>query len=200
LKQQIRETYVVESPEQASALMNPLRAEILSHLKEPASATEVAKLLRETPQRINYHLKALEKVGLVQRMGTRQVRNLVEVLYQSVARTFLLSEALSYGKNTLKKMKDQGSLLHLIHTSERIKKDALALMEQVDQDETVPSASMHMQVYLQDEAERQQFVQDYVELVKQLISKYQTKASGSHPYQVLLAVYPDLDPGSDESE
>lgn len=35
------ETYVVESPEQAMALLNPLRAEILSRLAEPASAAEV---------------------------------------------------------------------------------------------------------------------------------------------------------------
>ncbi|MFC7439782.1 ArsR/SmtB family transcription factor [Laceyella putida] len=198
MKQQIQETYLVELPEQASALMNPLRAEILAHLKEPASATEVAKQLHETPQRINYHLKTLEKVGLVQRAGTRQVRNLVEVLYQSVARTFLLAESLSIGEKTIQKIKDQGSLLHLIHTSERIKKDALLLMERSDQDEIIPSASLQMKVNLQDEEQRQQFVQDYVELVKQLIGKYQSKASGTHPYQVLLAVYPDLVSRSDE--
>jgi DNA-binding transcriptional ArsR family regulator len=130
LKQPIQETYLVELPEQASALINPLRAEILAQLKQPSSATEVAKKLKETPQRINYHLKTLEKVGLVSRVGTRQVRNLVEVLYQSIARTFLLAESLSIGKETIQKMKDQGSLLHLIHASERMKKDALHLMEQ----------------------------------------------------------------------
>jgi DNA-binding transcriptional ArsR family regulator len=200
LKQPIQETYLVELPEQASALINPLRAEILAQLKQPSSATEVAKKLNETPQRINYHLKTLEKVGLVSRVGTRQVRNLVEVLYQSIARTFLLAESLSIGKETIQKMKDQGSLLHLIHTSERMKKDALHLMEQSDQNEVIPSASLQMQVNLADELTREQFVADYVAMVEDLVKKYQHKNNHAHPYQVLLAVYPDSSQGSDNHE
>jgi DNA-binding transcriptional ArsR family regulator len=200
MKQSIQETYIVELPEQASALINPLRAEILAQLKKPSSATEVAKKLKETPQRINYHLKALEKVGLVSRVGTRQVRNLVEVLYQSIARTFLLAESLSIGKETIQKMKDQGSLLHLIHTSERMKKDALHLMEKSDQNEVIPSASLQMQVNLADELTREQFVADYVAMVEDLVKKYQHKNDHAHPYQVLLAVYPDSNQGSDTHE
>jgi DNA-binding transcriptional ArsR family regulator len=99
--QPMQETYLVELPEQASALIHPLRAEILAQLKQPSSATEVAKKLKETPQRINYHLKTLQKVGLVTKVGTRQVRNLVEVLYQSVAKTFILAETLSISKETI---------------------------------------------------------------------------------------------------
>ena len=115
----IAETYVVDSSEQATVLLNPLRSEILSRLTEPASAAEVARQLNETPQRINYHLKALVKVGLAQRVGTRQVRNLVEVLFQSIARTFVLSDSLGWNAEKVKKMKDQGSLSHLITTTDR---------------------------------------------------------------------------------
>jgi DNA-binding transcriptional ArsR family regulator len=200
MKHSIQETYFVESPEQASALINPLRAEIVAHLKEPRSATEVAKKMHETPQRINYHLKALVKVGLVTKVGTRQVRNLVEVLYQSIARTFLLAESLSIGKETIQKIKDQGSLLHLIHTSERMKKDALHLMEQSDENEVIPSASLQMQVNLANENIREQFISEYVAMVKNLVSKYEHQKKHSNPYHVLLAVYPDTTQGSDDHE
>lgn len=191
----IQETYLIELPEQASALINPLRAEILAQLKQPSSATEVAKKLKETPQRINYHLKTLQKVGLVTKVGTRQVRNLVEVLYQSIAKTFLLAETLSISKETIQKIKDQGSLLHLIHTSERMRKDALLLMEQSDQNEVIPSASLQMQVNLSDESMREQFVEDYVALVKGLVKRYQQNGENQHVYQVLLSVYPDVNQG-----
>lgn len=197
----IQETYLVELPEQASALINPLRAEILAQLKQPRSATEIAKKLNETPQRINYHLKTLQKVGLIHKVGTRQVRNLVEVLYQSIAKTFLLAESLSIGKDTIQKMKDQGSLLHLIHTSERMKQDALLLMEQSDENEIVPSASLQMQVNLADAAMREQFIEDYVSLVQNLVQKYQQKNSKKDcTYQVLLSIYPNLNKGSDPSD
>jgi DNA-binding transcriptional ArsR family regulator len=195
MKQSIQEIYLIELPEQASALINPLRAEILAQLKQPSSATEVAKKLKETPQRINYHLKALQKVGLVTKVGTRQVRNLVEVLYQSIAKTFLLAETLSIGKETIQKMKDQGSFLHLIHTSERMKQDALLLMEQSDQNEVIPSASLQMQVNLTNKSMREQFVEDYVSLVKDLVKRYQQNNGNQHVYQVLLSVYPDVNQG-----
>jgi len=200
MAQPMQETYLVELPEQASALIHPLRTEILAQLKEPSSATEVAKKLKETPQKINYHLKTLQKVGLVKKVGTRQVRNLVEVLFQSIAKTFLLAETLSISKETIQKIKDQGSLLHLIHTSERMKKDTLLLMQQADEKEHIPSASLQMQVNLSNESIREQFVEDYISVVQSLVRKYQTTDKQSHPYQVLLSVYPDPNQGSEHSD
>lgn len=184
------ETYVVESPEQAMALLNPLRSEILSRLTEPASAAEVARGINEIPQRVNYHLKALEKVGLVRKVGSRQVRNLVEVLYLAIARTYILSEALNWASDTVQQMKDQGALSHLVNTAERIKRDALLLMERSDQEADIPSATLDASIRLASAEQRSAFVEEYVQLVNQLVKKYQSKADGQETYQVILAVYP----------
>ncbi|MGG1660471.1 winged helix-turn-helix domain-containing protein [Brevibacillus sp. NRS-1366] len=184
------ETYVVETPEQAMALLNPLRAEILSRLVEPGSAAEVARGINEIPQRVNYHLKALEKVGLVRRVGSRQVRNLVEVLYLAIARTYVLSEGLNWVNETVQQMKDQGALSHLVHTAERIKRDALRLMERSDQEQEIPSATLDTSIRLASAEQRSAFVEEYVQLVNQLVEKYQSAAKGQETYQVILAVYP----------
>lgn len=194
----ILETYVVKLPEQVTALLNPLRGEILSHLTEPASAAEVARRMNEMPQRINYHLKTLEKVGLVRRVGTRQVKNLVEVLYQSVARSFLLADSLGLSPQTVKRLKDQSSLAHLIHVTERIKKDVLQLMEQAEQDQEIPSATVETQIFLRNEEEREAFIRDYTFLLRQLATKYQASSSTDTAYQVVLAVYPE--PGKGEND
>jgi DNA-binding transcriptional ArsR family regulator len=196
MKPEMQETYVVEAPEQALTLLNPLRGDILSRLAEAGSATEVARALGETPQRVNYHLKALEKVGLVRRVGTRQVRNLVEVLFQAVAKTFVLSEALSMKPDTVRKLKDQGALAHLIQTADTIKREALLLMERSDAAQEVPSASLQLQVPLGDEAQRAAFVEEYVSLVQALVHKYAGDGgAGKDPYQVVLAVYPNPEAG-----
>ncbi|KZE48357.1 ArsR family transcriptional regulator [Brevibacillus parabrevis] len=184
------ETYLVETPEQAMALLNPLRAEILSRLAEPASAAEVARGINEIPQRVNYHLKALEKVGLVRRVGSRQVRNLVEVLYLAIARTYVLSEGLNWANDTVQQMKDQGALSHLIQTAERIKRDALALLERSDREKEIPSATLDTSIRLASEEQRAAFVEEYVQLVNQLVKKYQTRTSAQETYKVILAVYP----------
>jgi DNA-binding transcriptional ArsR family regulator len=201
LKQEIRETYLVESPDQATALLNPLRAEILSKMKEPASSAEIARLIKESSQKVNYHVKALEKVGLVKRVGTRNVRNLVEVLYQSIAKTFVLSESLGWEPETIQKIKDQGSLKHLITTSERIKRDAFYLMERSDQDETIPSATLDMTVQLENEESRKAFVQEYVSMVKGLVERYQSpQAPEKDTYNVIVAIYPQAREGEGRDE
>ncbi|OYD08851.1 ArsR/SmtB family transcription factor [Paludifilum halophilum] len=195
----IQETYRVESLDQAAALLNPLRGEILTRLQDPASAAEVARELGEAPQRINYHLKALEKVGLVQRVKNRRVKNLVEVLYRSVARSFLLADTLGMSPQSLQRLKDQSSLAHLIRIAESVKTDAVRLMERSDADEKIPSATLQTEISLHNEEERQSFVEEYVELVQQLAAKYRGKAprEESASYRLTLAVYPQ--PGKDDS-
>jgi DNA-binding transcriptional ArsR family regulator len=203
LKQEIQERYFVETPDQATALLNPLRAEILAKLKEPSSAAEVARMIKEPSQKVNYHVKNLEKVGLVKRVGTRNVRNLVEILYQSIAKTFVLSESLGWEPETVKKIKDQGSLKHLITTSERIKRDAFNLLELSDQKEVIPSATLDMTVKLENEVLRKEFVQEYVTLMKTLVNKYQTSqshASERETYSVVVAIYPQTMEGEGQDE
>jgi len=182
------------------ALLNPLRGEIVAHLQKPASATEVARQLSETPQRINYHLKSLEKVGIVRRVGTRQVRNLVEVLFQAVAKSFILAESLSMKPETMRKLKDQGALAHLITSSERMKQDALLLMEQSDENEIIASAALQLQVTLADSDQRNAFVEEYVSLVQKLVAKYHCEGQSEEIYQVLLAVYPQPFKGGTSNE
>lgn len=199
MEHQILESYVVESHEQGMALMNPFRAEMLTYLREPSSASEVARAMNEQAQRVNYHLKALEKVGLVRRVGTRNVRNLVEVLYQALARTFILADQLGWNADTVQKMKDQSSLAHLVAASTRLKQDALRLMEVSDEGEEVPSASLQLQIHLTDEKQREAFVREYVETMKKLAEKYQGSGEGV-AYQVLAAVYPEPDTDKGGSE
>jgi DNA-binding transcriptional ArsR family regulator len=206
---ELAETYTVVNPEQAVVLLNPLRGQIVSHMRTPVSAAEVGRAMGETPQRINYHLKALEKVGLVRKTGTRQVRNLVEVLYQAIAKTFVLSDALGLEPSAARRMKEDASLSHLIGTSDKLKRDAVKLMEKTEAGETVHSASLSATVRLAGEEARQSFVQEYLEAVRRLTEKYgaavpegSSSAAADAPaleetYQVLVAVYPTIGEGED---
>jgi DNA-binding transcriptional ArsR family regulator len=195
LAEEIRESHIVDSAEQATVLLHPLRAEILSILSEPLSAAEVGRRMDETPQRVNYHLKALEKVGLVHQVGKRQVRNLVEVLYQALAKTFILSEYLGLGDETVKKLKDQSSLSTIVSLAEGMKKDAIALLDYADQHMEVPSASIQSVVSLPTESSREQFLNEYITCVKGLINKYNKQQEDGEDFKVTLAVYPDISEG-----
>ncbi|MNR24558.1 hypothetical protein D3C85_1416420 [compost metagenome] len=119
------------------------------------------------------------------------MRNLVEVLYRSIAKTFVLAESLSMKPETLQKLKDQSSLAHLVTTSERIRRDAMLLMEQSDVGEEIPSATLQLQVQLCTEQQRQAFIEEYAAMVQQLVERYSgVQDQNQDAYHVLLAIYP----------
>ena len=70
-------TYV-DSPDRMRAALSPVRRDLLTRLRTPSSATRLAAEMGLPRQRLNYHLKALEKAGLVELVEERQRRGCVE--------------------------------------------------------------------------------------------------------------------------
>jgi len=82
---------VIDRPAQAVALLKPVRARILEHLRAPDSATGVAAALGLKRQRVGYHVRQLEQLGLVRHVGDRRRGNLIERLLVTVARHFVIA-------------------------------------------------------------------------------------------------------------
>ena len=64
--------------EVVSAPLAPLRRAVLEQLREAGSASEVAARLGETRQRVNYHVRELERAGLVELVEERARRGCTE--------------------------------------------------------------------------------------------------------------------------
>ena len=58
---------------------------MLELLREPLSATEVAARLGESRQRVNYHVRALERGGLVELVEERPRRGCTERVVRATA-------------------------------------------------------------------------------------------------------------------
>ena len=76
-----------------SAPLAPLRRAVLEQLREPLSATEVAARLGESRQRINYHVRALERGGLVELVENRPRRGCVERVVRATADAVVVEPA-----------------------------------------------------------------------------------------------------------
>jgi predicted transcriptional regulator len=70
-------TYV-DSPDRVRAALSPVRCDLLNRLRTPSSASRLAADLALPRQRLNYHLKALEKAGPVELVEERPRRGCVE--------------------------------------------------------------------------------------------------------------------------
>ncbi len=68
-----------------------IRRQIMDSLDEPNSATGLAQLIGTTRQRINYHLRALEDMGLVELASIRQRRGLAERIMQRTTAAVIVS-------------------------------------------------------------------------------------------------------------
>ena len=82
---------LVDEMSAAASMLKPVRLEILERLAEPDSATGLSSRLGLSRQRLNYHLRQLEKAGLVQLVEERRKGNCTERLYRATCRHFLIA-------------------------------------------------------------------------------------------------------------
>jgi DNA-binding transcriptional ArsR family regulator len=84
---------VIDDPAAAEASLDPTRARLLAELAEPASATMLAARLGLARQKVNYHLRALERHGLVELVAERRKGNVTERLVRATAAAYVISPA-----------------------------------------------------------------------------------------------------------
>jgi DNA-binding transcriptional ArsR family regulator len=81
------DVYVLKEPEQLKAMSDPLRVAVLGEtIGGPVTIAQVAEKLGEPPRKLYYHFTELERLGLIRVVETRQKGNLIEKLYQAVAK------------------------------------------------------------------------------------------------------------------
>jgi DNA-binding transcriptional ArsR family regulator len=72
----------------------PIRKRIIDRLRQPMSVTELGEALGESPNRLYYHVRLLEKHGLITVATERRVGNNIERLYGRAASRYEISPEL----------------------------------------------------------------------------------------------------------
>ncbi len=185
-----RAVYSIQNPEALQALSHPTRIAMLEALHEPRSAAAVGRELGQTRQRMNYHLKALEQAGLVERVGTRQNGNFVETLFRATARAFVVSPQVAWsGPRRIEALRGQHALGTLVGMGEQLQRDAAVLLDRAAyENEQIASAAVSAEVSFASDAERSDFMREYLEVTQDLLDRYGAK--GDKPYRVVLAIHP----------
>src|ERR687897_669831 len=82
---------VIGDPAAAEVSLDPVRARLLGELAEPASATMLASRVGLPRQKVNYHLRALERHGLVELVEERLKGNCTERILRATAASYVIS-------------------------------------------------------------------------------------------------------------
>ncbi len=85
---EIAESYSLQTVEQLRAVADPLRIRIYEALAQRAmTATQVGEELHIAAPKAHYHVRELERIGLVRLVETRERGGILEKYYRAIART-----------------------------------------------------------------------------------------------------------------
>lgn len=89
------EVFELQTTEQMRAISDELRQRIVeAMLDRPLTATQVGERLGIPATRAHYHVRELERVGLVRLVETREKGGILEKYFQPVAATFVIPPSL----------------------------------------------------------------------------------------------------------
>jgi DNA-binding transcriptional ArsR family regulator len=121
---------VIEDPAAAAVSLDPIRGRLLAELAAgPASAAMLAGKVGLPRQKVNYHLKALERHGLVELAGERRKGNVTERLMRATAASYVISPlALAAVQPDPDRFRDQLSARWLLAVGARLVRDVGTLI------------------------------------------------------------------------
>jgi DNA-binding transcriptional ArsR family regulator len=186
---------VVRSAESAAALLDPTRQQLLAQLKEPDSATGLARRLKLPRQRINYHLKVLEGAGLVELVEERRKGNCLERVVRATARAFIISpEALGELGPDAELAADRLSSTYLIATAGRAIREVATLEDKAKREgKRVATLTLEAEVRFASAEARAKFAEELSDAVARIAARYHDdRAPGGRRFRLLTAVHPVL--------
>ncbi|WP_344668817.1 ArsR/SmtB family transcription factor [Catenulispora yoronensis] len=194
------EVAVIEEPAAAEASLDPMRSRILAELVEPGSAVMLAGRLGVARQKVNYHLKELERHGLVELVEERRRGNVAERVYRAVAASFVISPvALGAVSPDPARAPDQLSARWLVALGARLVQEVGALLGGAARAQRrVATFAVDAQVRFASAGERAEFAEELTRVVAELVGRYHDEgAVGGRVHRVVVGVHqiPERDPG-----
>jgi DNA-binding transcriptional ArsR family regulator len=197
------EVAVIEDPAAAEVSLDPVRARLLAELAEPSSATMLAARVDLPRQKVNYHLRALERHGLVELVEERRKGNVTERVMQATAGSYVISPAaLSAVQPDPDRAPDRLSARWLLAVAARLVRDVGALIVgATSAGRRVATFAMDGEVRFASAADRAAFAEELASAVTALVSKYHDEAAaGGRAHRVIVAVHPSVKPAAAKPE
>jgi predicted ArsR family transcriptional regulator len=183
---------VIDSPQAATTLLDPLRARLLAALTEPGSATTIATRLGLTRQQANYHLRALETAGLLELVELRQRRGFTERVVRATARGYVVSPAVLGALAADPARIDRLSARYLIAVAARAVREVAGMLQAATAaDKQLPTLTIDTDLRLASAATRAAFTAELADAVRTLVGKYHDEAAtGGRWHRLVLTAYP----------
>ncbi|WP_067679861.1 winged helix-turn-helix domain-containing protein [Nocardia miyunensis] len=192
---------IIEEPAAAGASLDPIRSRILAALAEPGSAAMLAARFGLPRQKINYHLKELERHGLVELVEERRKGNVTERVFRATAASYVISPSVlaAVGPDP-SRSPDQLSARWLLALGARLVQEVGALLTGAARAQRrVATFGIDAEVRFSSASDRAAFAEELAQAVTAIVGRYHDEsAPGGRPYRVVVGLHQI--PGSGRSE
>ena len=193
---------LITRPDQAAALMQPDRLRLLEALGEPDSAAGLARRFALPRQRLNYHLKELERVGLLEFVEERRKGNCVERMVRATARAYAISPEILGALGPRERAADRLSATYLVAVASRAIKEVASLLTRAsDAGKRVATLTLDTEIRFADATARAACADELTDAIASLAAKYHVADTPSgRTFRLVTAIYPrPLDAASGET-
>jgi DNA-binding transcriptional ArsR family regulator len=186
---------VIEDPAAAEVSLDPVRARLLAQLADPGSASTVAAKVGLPRQLVNYHIKALERHGLVHLVEERRKGNVTERVMRATAESYVISPAaLTEVQPDPDRSPDQLSARWLLAVAARLVRDVGALITGAARArKRLSTFALDGRVRFASAADRAAFTEELSNALAALVAKYHNEAAErGRDHRVIVAVHPSV--------
>ncbi len=189
---------VIEDPASASVALDPVRRRLLSELRTPASAATLAGRVGLPRQKVNYHLRTLEKHGLVRVDSKKRWGGLTERRLVATASSYVVSPGAlgSVGADPARSVDGKGidrlSASFLVALAARVVREVGQLLRKSEEvGKRLATLSVDTEVRFRSAADRAAFSRELTAAVAALVSRYHNEsAPGGRRHRLMIGAYP----------
>ena len=189
----MQDVAVIENPAAAEISLDPVRSRLLAELAQPGSATTLAARVGLPRQKVNYHLRALERHGLVELVEERRKGNMTERVLRATASAYVISPAaMGPIQPDPARSPDRLSAFWLLALASRLVRDVGALITGgLRTRKRVATFALDGEIRFASAADRAAFAAELADSMARLIAKYHDgRAERGRDHRVIVAIHP----------
>ncbi|TDO48900.1 helix-turn-helix protein [Kribbella sp. VKM Ac-2571] len=176
----------VEEPEKVRLALSPIRRQLLELLREPSSATQLAAALDLPRQRVNYHLRELEKAGLLELVEERRRRGFTERILRASAD--LVVDPGVMGR-AFTQIQDQYAAEHLVEVAAGTVRDVARMQTAADADgKRLLTFTLETEVRFAEPGDVHRFTDALTAAMQQVVEEFDSE--GGRPYRLIAGGHP----------
>jgi DNA-binding transcriptional ArsR family regulator len=177
----------LDEPDQVRVALSPIRRRLLDLLREPSSASRLAEELDLPRQRVNYHLKELEKAGLIALVEQRQRRGFTERILRAADATLVVDPGLM--GRAFEGIQDQYAAEHLIEMAAGTVREVARMQAKAGEaGQRLLTFTVEAEVRFAEPGDLHRFTEALAEAIRQTVESFDSP--GGRPYRLIAGGHP----------